>query len=1027
MERLSETIFEINGSFLHTKMLTQAIICNIHSKHPEPSHRVFDQCTATFGIDDEYRLAKGSAHIDLSVDNGSETYPLIIPPGNWFRRFPPSISLCCFPNPPPLSAPTNLTEETEEQKPDRVLTAMQQVLQQMPPLCPPMGFDLFTDSHGHLKDFARSRASRIVHIQCDADAHLISEQCRNYLDREKADQQVLSYFAFNAHDVRFSSILPMFASLFAHFSYKGNLSREEDHIVARFADPRWWWRRDRLNVCWHHLKQQRAISDALYVLGCFDECCESDALWFLSAVRRTMETTDGYKGGLKLVIVTSKDTNLDRKIADALSKLPGEVVTTIDHARSTTSPVQGDVQMRRLLLKYPELAESLAAADITRLTKLCGYDQGLFKLLDRLIRNKTGTDWSEEKPLFSLELNIEQIFEQSMGEIPIKSRDWARRVFTCILTSLRPLRVHEFHTVSHLCVRLDDPSWKPLWLTRGNSSMHHEVVRLLQSLQGLLSIKNDEIHFSHPHLQLWLTAEDSSHDMASSRPWYWMGSEMDRHLNILEVSLAYFRNPPDSEFSYSLLPYAIEHWASHYKVAQSLESDRLVRDFFDDQGLLDLWLNAYASLSSSWAKPLPETRTPLCVAAHFGLENITKYFLDHAAGGGYTQEWESAILEATRTGELAVLRLLLQNVPRSLEFEDPFLQRAVLEASESNHVEVFREIIRHVPKARHPIPEWRTIQSNHTAESANNQGIDKITSNSTEGFESDDSPDDPFRWLATVLVNACECAADDIVDTLLRLGANPDSTDPLGFSALATACQWPRMVEMLLQQGADLEGRSGPKRISPLLSAAAGGSAEVVKLLLDNGVSINAKDDDGVLPLEAACRNGRFGAAEIILEHMRVLKDLGSYEHNPILVAVSVGSYKITEALLRHGFSPDCYDNNGSALSIATISEQLEICELLLGYKADPNFTHGSSQPPLVLAVRKGNLDIATLLIRSGADVNKAWKPGDLVRLPLNFAAANGQVDIARILLENGADPNAADERDWNPLLLAADWGVIQP
>lgn len=904
---------------------------------------------------------------------------------------------------------------------------MQQVLERMPPLYPAMDFGIFTDSHGHLKDFTRSKTSRIVHIQCDADAHSISEQCRNYLDQEKGDRQVLSYFAFNAHDVRFSSLSTMFASFFAHFSHKRTLPLGTDEIVARFATS-WWWRRDRLNVCWHQLKQERTISDTLYVLGCFDECYESDALWFLSQVRRTMESTDGYKGYMKLVIVTSKDTTLDGKIVDALSKLPGGVVTTIGDAPSTKSPVQGDAQMSRLLLKYPEFAESLAAADITRLAKACGHDQGHFKLLDRLIRVRVLTDWSDEKPLFSLGLTTEQIFEQLLAEIPIKSRDWARRVFTFILISLRPLRVHEFHTVSQLCAQLDNPSYKPQWLARGDSSTHHEVVRLLQSLQGLLSIKNDEIHFSHPYLRLWLTTKDSSHDTVSPRPWYWMGSEINGHLTILEVSLAHFRHLPKSDFFYSLLPYASEHWVSHYKVAPGLESDRLVRDFFNNQGLLELWLNAYALLSLSWAKPLPEIRTPLCVAANFGLENITKYFLDDTAGASYTQDWEGAMFEAIRAGELAVFRLLLQSAPRSLEFEDYYLQRAVIEASESGHVQVFREIVRHVPKARHPIPEWKTLQHNHTAEHATDRGIEQIALSTTEGIESDGSPDTPFRWLATVLVNACECGADDIVDTLLRLGANPDSIDPQGNSALATACwQWPQIAEMLLQQGADPEGRSGPKKILPLSSAAAGGSAEAVRILLENGASVTTKEDDGLLPLNAACGNGRFGAAGTMLEHMPMLKDLSSYEHNPLLVAITAGSYKITETLLRHGFGPDCHDDNGSALGIATVSQQLELCELLLDYKADPNFTDSSSQTPLVLAVRTGDSDIATLLIRSGADVNKAWKPRGLLRLPLSIAAANGQIDIARALLENGADPNAADERDWNPLLLAAHWGVIQP
>lgn len=922
-----------------------------------------------------------------------------------------------------------LTKETEEQKPEHTLTAMQRVLEEAPPIYPPMDYEMIPDIHGHLNDLARSKTSSILHIQCDADGQSISEQCRNCLNREKSKQEALSYFAFNSHDVRFNSLLPMFASLFAQVFYDQTTTQAADETVRTFAKA-CYWNRDGLYRGWQQLRRERAISDTFYVLGCFDECCESDALWYLSEVRRTIETSDGYRGCMRMVIVTSKNTTLSGKIADALSKFPGEVVTTIGHARSTKSPPQGEVQMSRLLLKYPEFAEPLAAAEIARLTQTCGHDQDLFSLLYRLIDNKAVAFRTEKWSLSSLEPTREQILEQLLGEIPVKSRNWARRVFAFIVTSLRPLRVFEFHTLAQLCARLEDPSYEPQWLTRDSSSTYYEAGRLLQLLQGLCSIRNDEIQLSHPSLRLWLTSEDSCHAEASPRPWYSSGSESDRHLIALDICLEHLRDLAKSDLIASLLPYAIQHWLSHYKLAPNPESDRLVTEFISDQSLLGPWLSIYASLSSQWVRPLPEFLTSLGVATYFGLDRIIKHFLDQAASSGDIQGRERAVLEAIRGGEPHMLRLLLESAPQPLEFEDRTLQKAVLEASLCGHVQVFREMVRHIPKAHDPIPEWSTLRQSRIAQNATDQSVKPTAPNTSEGIERDDHSDTPFCWLDTVLLVACDNEADDIVEMLLKLGANPESGDYLeGVSALSLACRRgsPKMVQFLLQQGADPEGRSGPKNGVPMGYAAAGGSAEVVKLLLDRGASVDAKDDDGSLPLSAACEDSCFDAAEVILQHLSAHEDLSSLKPNPLFSAVFHGSYKTAEALLRRGLNPDCHDQSRSALGFAIFSARLDLCELLLEYKADPDFAPDNSFiPPLVLAVQGGNLSITTLLMREGADVNKAWTVGpQMYHTPLTHAILNGHVDILRSLLENGANPNRGLQNNCNPMQLAASLGVM--
>lgn len=923
-----------------------------------------------------------------------------------------------------------LIHYTGKQRPDHVLTAMQRVLEQSPPIYPRLDFEVIIDSNGHLKNLAKSKTSRIVHIQCEEGAQQISEHCCNYLEAEKVPRQMLSYFMFNSHDVRFNSLLPMFASFFSQWFYNRATSQQADDTLGDFVDiPH--WNRDGMNKCWQQLRWDRAISDAVLILGCFDECRESDALWFLSKVQDSLGISDGRRGCMKMVFVTTKGTALGGKIADTLSKMPKEVVHTVVYAHPIRSSARETSQISRLSLECPEFAEPLAAAKIWRLTKMCGQDEGLLKLLYRLIRTRAVPDWPDDRALSSLRSLTEHVFEELLAEIPAKNRDWARRIFAFVLTSFRPLRVHEFHTVSQLCARLDNPSYEPRWLTRGHPSTHHSVVKLLQTLQGLLSIKNDEIHLSHPDLRRWLRSEDSVDGTPSARPWYRRGSESDGHLTILEISLAHLRDLPDLDSFASLLPYSIEHWISHYKSTTCLASDRLVMDIFNEQRHLGFWLHAYASLSSPWLQTVPHNPDPLCIAAYFGLDNIVEHFIDHAASSDVTDNWEGAMLDAIRAGEASVLQLLLKRAPRPLEFEDRTLQRAVLEASVSGKPLVFREIVGHIPKARHPVPQWDTLRRGHVAENATDRVIEHVSSNATEQDSNDDTPDMPFRWLAPILYRACDSGTDEMVATLLQLGADPESrTQRLGFSALGIACgrRPPSMVKLLLQHGADPESRSGPGNATPLGMAAAGGNTSVVKLLLDTGASVNATDDNGLAPLQVACSRGCFGAAKAILDHIPMHEDLNSYKVNHLLEAVFEGSYKTAEILLQRGVRPDCHNEHFSALGFSVSSGRQDLCNLLLEFKADPDYTqHGSAEPPLVSAVRAKDLDITNLLIRKGVDVNKPWRQWSLVRLPLSFAAATGNLEITRTLLENGADPNLGDDRGWIPLWLAANGGVFQP
>ncbi|TIQ26423.1 MAG: c-type cytochrome [Mesorhizobium sp.] len=76
----------------------------------------------------------------------------------------------------------------------------------------------------------------------------------------------------------------------------------------------------------------------------------------------------------------------------------------------------------------------------------------------------------------------------------------------------------------------------------------------------------------------------------------------------------------------------------------------------------------------------------------------------------------------------------------------------------------------------------------------------------------------------------------------------------------------------------------------------------------------------------------------------------------------------------------------------------------------------------LYIACESGNVELARLLIKRGADVNL---PVSWQRTPLYAANKGGRADIVKLLLDNGADPNQVAKAQ-TPLHVAAENGCLQ-
>ena len=110
-------------------------------------------------------------------------------------------------------------------------------------------------------------------------------------------------------------------------------------------------------------------------------------------------------------------------------------------------------------------------------------------------------------------------------------------------------------------------------------------------------------------------------------------------------------------------------------------------------------------------------------------------------------------------------------------------------------------------------------------------------------------------------------------------------------------------------------------------------------------------------------------------------------------------------------------DNFGSLLSLAVISNKIDIVKYLLANKADINQVDNSESTPFIIAAARGYLPILKVLYKNKADINVKCEYG---RNALIWAAfGEGNVDVIAFLLKLGIDINSRDNNNNNALYWA--------
>jgi ankyrin repeat protein len=356
---------------------------------------------------------------------------------------------------------------------------------------------------------------------------------------------------------------------------------------------------------------------------------------------------------------------------------------------------------------------------------------------------------------------------------------------------------------------------------------------------------------------------------------------------------------------------------------------------------------------------------------------------------------------------------------------------------------------------------------------------------------------------ATPMSLAAEVGNTEMLKLLLEAGANADSPNPDGQTALLavartgnvaaaqllldhgatvdakerwggqTALMWasarrhPKMMELLIAKGADVNARSidrdyqrhiqaegRPKSLdsgglTPLMYAARENCMTCVDVLLNHKVDIDLPDPDGVSPLLVAIMNANWDLARRLIDAGADVNQWDIYGESPLQTAIDLRAridggrasidapnatkgIEIVKLLLERGANPDMqlffqpanargavYTRGVTPLIRAAVNADLEVVRLLLEHGADATIATADRQTPIhaVLAgraVEPQALELIKVLQKAGTDVNVIALINHREEIrggtALHYAVRKRYKTVIKELASFGINMNAVDQ-----------------
>jgi ankyrin repeat protein len=248
----------------------------------------------------------------------------------------------------------------------------------------------------------------------------------------------------------------------------------------------------------------------------------------------------------------------------------------------------------------------------------------------------------------------------------------------------------------------------------------------------------------------------------------------------------------------------------------------------------------------------------------------------------------------------------------------------------------------------------------------------------------------------------------EIVDTFLGLGAKVLGNT--GSSPLEVAVRRNDMRTAHVLAGAVDKGWRSDHGDAPLHWAVRSRHLKLVRVLVEHGAELNARDGQGYTPLDVAVK---YAKEKDIIEFLKSKGAEGTLrEKAPTRADISEEELLAkVRGILSEGGNVNVQDHAGrTALHTGCQYGYRDAVDFLLAKGASPNIGNEIGFTALHYAVMFGQLEIAKTLIDHGANVNA--KDSDQGCTPIYFVlmAKHNEIELLTLLLDNGADWRVSPE-----------------
>jgi len=238
----------------------------------------------------------------------------------------------------------------------------------------------------------------------------------------------------------------------------------------------------------------------------------------------------------------------------------------------------------------------------------------------------------------------------------------------------------------------------------------------------------------------------------------------------------------------------------------------------------------------------------------------------------------------------------------------------------------------------------------------------------------------------------------------------------------------PALQSLVREHGVDTKGSQGQ---TPLMLAAAFGSADALRFLIAGGADVRAASPAGVTALQWALTD--IGKTRMLIEAGADVNAVSQLGRTPLIVAASGNdTTEVVRLLLSKRANVNAADNTGVTPLIAAANvDNVEVAMMLLAHGADVHAKArtGQSSTALMGAAVNGNARLVTALLARkpdltvvSADRTVTGRHGP-VRFggltALHAAITGGNPDVVEMLLKAGALVDARDVRGMTPLMWA--------